>query len=148
MREHEQLDGVPYSLWVDSGLVTATEGGVIDYSRIYADITRGIVPRFPLLKQSTFGYDPAFATDLATPAARPAGLKVAEVLQNYSHLSEPSQVFEALVKAGRVAHGGHRVCAITSRTWRSKPTTRGGFGRCARRNPASASTASWPRSWR
>jgi phage terminase large subunit-like protein len=109
MQEHEKLDGVPYSQWEAAGLVTATEGGVIDYTRIYRDLTERIVPRFPLLKQATIGYDPAFATDLATQLRDRAGLKVAEVLQNYSHLSEPSQVFEALVKAGRVAHGGHRV---------------------------------------
>lgn len=108
MIEHEKLDGVPYSHWVSSGLVTATEGGVIDYSKIYEDLTTRIVPRFPLLKQGTLGYDPAFATDLATQLRDRGGLKVAEVLQNYAHLSEPSQVFEALVKAGRVAHGGHR----------------------------------------
>jgi len=109
MREHEQLDGVPYSQWVKDGLVTATEGGVIDYTRIYQDITTKIVPHWPLLKQSVLGYDPAFATDLATQLRDRAGLKVAEVLQNYTHLSEASQVFEALVKARRVAHGGHRV---------------------------------------
>jgi phage terminase large subunit-like protein len=109
MQEHEKLDGVPYSLWTSNGLVTATEGGVIDYTRIYRDLTERIIPRFPLLKQATLGYDPAFATDLATQLRDRAGLKVAEVLQNYSHLSEPSQVFEALVKAGRVTHGGHRV---------------------------------------
>ena len=109
MREHEQLDGVPYSQWVASGLVTATEGGVIDYTRIYQDLVTRIVPRFPRLKQATLGYDPAFATDLATQLRDRAGLKVAEVLQNYTHISEPSQVFEALVKAGRVTHGGHRV---------------------------------------
>jgi phage terminase large subunit-like protein len=109
MHEREQRDGVPYSQWVADGLVTATEGGVIDYSRIYQDIVTKIVPRFPRLKQSTIGYDPAFATDLATQLRDRAGLKVAEVLQNYPHLSEPAQVFEALLKAGRVAHGGHRV---------------------------------------
>ena len=109
MREHEKLDGVPYSQWVADGLVTATEGGVIDYSRIYQDITTKIVPRFPSLKQTTLGYDPAFATDLATQLRDRAHLNVAEIPQNYAHLSEPSQVFEALVKAGRVSHGGHRV---------------------------------------
>jgi phage terminase large subunit-like protein len=109
MQEHEKLDGVPYAQWTAAGLVTATEGGVIDYTRIYRDLTERILPRFPLLKQATLGYDPAFATDLATQLRDRAGLKVAEVLQNYSHLSEPAQVFEALVKAGRVAHGGQRV---------------------------------------
>ena len=109
MIEHEKTDGVPYSVWAQAGLVTPTEGGVIDYTRIYDDLIQRIVPRFPLLKQSTLGYDPAFATDLATQLRDRGGLKVAEVLQNYSHLSEPAQVFEALVKAGRVAHGGHRI---------------------------------------
>lgn len=109
MREREKLDGVPYSEWARAGLVTPTEGGVIDYTRIYDDIVARIVPRFPSLKQATLGYDPAFATDLSTQLRDRAGLKVAEVLQNYTHLSEASQVFEALVKAGRVAHGGHRI---------------------------------------
>ena len=31
------------------------------------------------------------------------------MLQNYKHLSEPSQVFEALVKSRRWIHDGHRV---------------------------------------
>jgi phage terminase large subunit-like protein len=31
------------------------------------------------------------------------------VLQNYSHLSEPSQITEALIKGQRVHHDGHRV---------------------------------------
>jgi len=109
MREHEQRDGVPYSQWVREGLITATEGAVIDYTRIYQDIVGTILPRFPRLKQGVVGYDPAFATDIATSLRDRAGLTVEEVLQNYTHLSEPSQVFEALVKGRRVLHGGQRV---------------------------------------
>jgi len=30
LRQHEKEDGVPYSLWVEQGLVTATEGDIID----------------------------------------------------------------------------------------------------------------------
>jgi len=109
MREREHQDGIPYAHWVDLGLVTATEGSTIDYSRIYRDLTERIVPRFPRLKQAPFGYDPAFATDIATQLRDRAGLQVFEVLQNYQHLSEVSYIFEALVRSGRVAHGGHRV---------------------------------------
>lgn len=109
MRQHEKDDGVPYSLWVKDGLVTATGGAIIDYSRIYRDITTKIVPRFPLLKQALIGYDPAFATDLATQLRDRAGLKVVEVLQNYTHMSEPAQIFEALEKSGRAHHDGNRV---------------------------------------
>lgn len=108
MRQREREDGVPYSQWVNAGLVTPTEGAIIDYSRIYADITTKIAPRFPRLKQSTIGYDPAFATDLATNLRDRAGQPVAEVLQNYTHLSEVCHIFEALVKAKMVTHGGNR----------------------------------------
>jgi phage terminase large subunit-like protein len=109
MRQHEKEDGVPYSQWAKDGLLTVTEGAIIDYSRIYSDIVTKILPRFPLLKQGLIGYDPAFATDIATQLRDRAGLKVHEVLQNYTQMSEPGQVMEAMIKAGRVRHSGHRI---------------------------------------
>lgn len=109
LRQHQEQDGVPYEEWVRQGLVTATEGDVIDYTRIYHDITTKILPRFPKLKAGPIGYDPAFATDLATKLRDVAGLKTVEVLQNYKMLSEPAQIVEALIKGGRVHHDGHRV---------------------------------------
>lgn len=109
MREHEKLDGVPYALWAEQGLVTPTEGDIIDYTRIYEDITTKIVPRYPRLKQGTIAYDPAFATDIATKLRDTAGLTILEVLQNYRDLSEPAQIVEALIKGRRLRHDGHRV---------------------------------------
>lgn len=109
MRQREREDQVPYGEWARQGLVTPTEGAIIDYARIYRDITTTILPRFPKLKQGVVGYDPAFATDIASALRDRGGLRVEEILQNYKYLSEPSYVFEALVKAGMVAHGGHRV---------------------------------------
>lgn len=109
MRQHEKEDGVPYTLWAELGLVTPTEGDIIDYNRIYTDITTKIVPRFPRLKQGAIAYDPAFATDLATKLRDVAGLQVFEVLQNYKMLSEPAQILEALIKGKRFRHGDHRL---------------------------------------
>lgn len=109
MRQHEKEDGVPYGLWAEHGLVTVTEGDVIDYNRIYRDITEVIVPRYPLLKQGTVGYDPAFATDIAIKLRDQGHLSILEVPQNYRHLSEPAQVLEALIKGRRLVHDGHRV---------------------------------------
>jgi|SRR5215471_4198921 len=109
LRQHEKTDGVPYSIWAEQGLITATDGDVIDYSRIYHDITTKIVPRYPALKRGTIGYDPAFATDLATNLRDRGGLQVVEVLQNYKMFSEPSQIVEALIKGRRIVHDGHRV---------------------------------------
>ena len=67
--------------------------------------------RFPLIKQAEIGYDSAFATEIGVQLRDRCGFqdKTIEVLQNYSHLSEACMVFEALVKAKRVIHGGHRL---------------------------------------
>jgi phage terminase large subunit-like protein len=108
MWQHEKEDGIPYHHWAELGLVTPTEGITIDYTRIYHDITTKILPRYPKLKQGLIGYDPAFATDIATKLRDLAGLQILEVLQNYKMLSEPSQIVEALLKGKRVRHDGHR----------------------------------------
>ena len=108
MREREREDGVPYSQWHAQDFLRVTEGNVIDYDVIFRDITRTIATRFPRLKQAEIAYDPAFATQLALQL-QGAGYRVVETPQNYKHLSEPAQVFEALVKGGRVQHGGHPV---------------------------------------
>lgn len=109
LAQHERDDKVPYTLWRQAGLLTATDGDVIDYGRIYTDITSKIIPRFPRLKSGVIGYDPAFATDLATKLRDLAGLPVVEILQGYKMLSEPAQIVEALIKGRRLLHDGHKV---------------------------------------
>lgn len=106
MKQREQEDKVPYSLWRDKGFLVATPGDIIDYDRIYKDILK-LAERFPLLKQGEIGYDPAFATDIAMKL-QGAGLKMVQVLQNYKYMSEPCQVLEALLKAKRVTHNSNR----------------------------------------
>jgi len=106
MHEREKVDRVPYSQWAKAGLVIPTEGTIIDPNRIFADIV-ALAKRFPLMKQAEIGYDPAFATDIAL-ALQTEGFKVVEVKQNWG-LSEPSYMLEALLKAKRIQHGGHRV---------------------------------------
>lgn len=107
LKEHVQRDHVPYDDWVRAGLLTVTDGTVIDADAIVAGV-HALTGRFRLLKQGEVGYDPAFATEIAIRLAA-RGLKTVEVLQNYKQLSEACQVFEALVKAKRVIHGGHRI---------------------------------------
>lgn len=108
MQEHARQDRVPYPQWAAQGLVTATEGNMIDMDRIYRDITGPISARFPRLRQAEIRYDPAFATDIAL-RLQGHGYKMIELLQNYRYLSEPSHVFEALVRAKRIRHDGQRV---------------------------------------
>lgn len=106
MRRHEETDKVPYSEWRRSGILRVTSGAIIDHDQIFDDIV-AMGERFPMLKQGEIGYDPAKVTQLAL-ALQKKGFKIVEVKQNFS-LSEPSHMFEALVGARRVYHGGHRV---------------------------------------
>lgn len=106
MQEREKVDRVPYSEWKEKGFVIATEGDVIDDDRIFKDIVK-LAERFPLLKQAEIGYDPAFATSIAL-RLQAKGFIVREVLQNYKYMSEPCQIVEALMKAGRISHDGNR----------------------------------------
>jgi phage terminase large subunit-like protein len=128
MREREKTDRVPYSGVGEGGLVTATEGNVIDYDRIFQDITGKIVTRFPRLRGAEIGYDPAFATDIAMKL-QGAGFRMVEVLQNYKHLSEPSHVLEALVRGKRVTHDGHRVLRWNMENCTVRRTTPAASGR-------------------
>jgi phage terminase large subunit-like protein len=107
MREREKEDGVPYSLWARQGLITPTEGDMIDYDRVFRDITEKIAVRFPRLKTSEIGYDEAFAADVAQRLMA-AGYKMVPTPQNYG-LSSASYLWEGLIKAKRVTHGGHRI---------------------------------------
>lgn len=106
MIEHEKNDKVPYSLWKEKGWVKDTEGDVVDYQAIYDDIVK-LSERFPMLKEGEIGYDPAFCTELAQKLAA-KGFKMIETPQNYTHISEPCQVAEALLKAKRVTHDDNR----------------------------------------
>jgi phage terminase large subunit-like protein len=113
LEERSKKDGVRYDIWRDEGLLKVCDGAIIN-SQDIVDYVRddhggGLVERFPLLKQSQIGYDPAFATEIALDLRDDKHLTVVEVLQNYKHLSEACQVFEALVKAKRVIHGGHKL---------------------------------------
>ena len=112
--ERVQQDKVRYDIYEDAGELETTEGVTIDPDAIvtYVKDDRGrgqdLVTRFPMLKQGRIGYDPAFATVIGQRLSE-MGLTTVEVLQGYKYLSEACMVLEALIKAGRVIHGGHRL---------------------------------------
>ncbi len=107
VRERELEGFTSFGIWKEAGFLTVTEGAAIDYDRVFDDITKRILPRFPLLKQGQVGYDPAFATDIANRLRDRAGMTTVEVLQNYTHMNEPCHVLEALVKSKRCRQDGH-----------------------------------------
>lgn len=106
--ERVRQDRVPYDQWHASGLLRVTEGNAIDYNAVFDDIEGPISERFPRLREAQIGFDPAFATDISWRLSK-AGYQMVEIPQNYQHMSEPAHILEALIKARRVTHDGHRL---------------------------------------
>jgi phage terminase large subunit-like protein len=106
--ERVKHDRVPYDIFRAAGELRTTEGAVIDSDAVVRYVTTELTGRFPLLKSSELAYDPAFATELSIRLTA-AGFRPVELLQNFKQMSEAAQVFEALIKAKRVIHGGHRL---------------------------------------
>jgi phage terminase large subunit-like protein len=107
LRERVLQDNVPYDVWHDEGLLAVTEGAVIDADAIVQAV-RALASQYPLVKSGEIGYDPAFATELSIRLLGD-GFRPVELLQNFKQFSEVAFVFEALIKARRVLHGGHRL---------------------------------------
>lgn len=97
-------DRVPYDAWVRDGWLTATDGNVIDYDRVRADIV-ALGERFSIAQ---IAFDPWNATQLATQLAGD-GFETVETRQGYKTLSEPSKEFEKLITSATIRHGGHPV---------------------------------------
>jgi phage terminase large subunit-like protein len=104
MYRREKEDKVPYSQWVKDGLVIATPGSVIDYDFIF----QAVIDWSRLYSIQQIGYDPRGATQLAVQLGK-EGFEMVELTQGYNNMSEPSQIFEALIYAGRVRHNGNPV---------------------------------------
>jgi phage terminase large subunit-like protein len=121
LKDRVRQDNIRYDVFRDQRdtfgfpLLNVVEGAIVGADAIVAHLMgrkgqdNGLRDKFPRLKSAEFGYDPAFATEVALALRDGHGCTTVEVLQNYKHLSEACQVFEALVKARRVIHGGHRL---------------------------------------
>lgn len=98
-------DGVPYDVWERQGLVTATEGDVVDYMAIRQQVNED-AQRFKLREVA---FDPWNATQLATQLGEEDGLAMLQVRQGYQSLNEPTKELEKRVTDGRIRHGGNAV---------------------------------------
>jgi len=97
-------DRVPYDAWERDGWLTATDGNVIDYDVIRADV-KALAERFQI---EELAYDPWNATQLATQLAED-GFTMVETRQGMKSLSEPSKEFESLIVSRKIRHGGNPV---------------------------------------
>lgn len=103
-RKRERRDRVPYETWQRQGFVNFTEGNVVDYEAVKAQIMAD-ARTFSL---QDIAYDPWNATQIALQLQED-GANVVEFRQGYVSFSEPTKELEKLVMAGKVAHGGNPV---------------------------------------
>lgn len=94
----------PYSAWVRSGHLIATDGVVIDY----AAIERTILQLAQTYTVGSIAIDPWNAAQMAQNLAA-AGFDVIEYRQSYKIMSPASKEFEARILNRTLAHGGHPV---------------------------------------
>jgi len=104
MMERARKDRVPYDAWVRDGLITATEGNVIDYGYIVRDI-EALGERFNI-KEIAFDRWGAFQVSQALEGA---GFTMVGFGQGFASMSAPTKDLLRLILDGKLVHGGHRV---------------------------------------
>lgn len=93
-----------YRGWARAGLLTVTDGTVIDFSRILEDV-ESVASQFQI---EALAYDPFQATMLVTELMN-AGLPCVEVKPTVLSLSEPMKQVDALIRNHKLRHDGDPV---------------------------------------
>jgi phage terminase large subunit-like protein len=107
--ERVKRDRAPYDVWAREGILTLTEGNIIDYDVIYEAIVG--LPEVERVEIIELGYDPWNATGLATRLTA-AGITCVPIRQTFAALSAPSKMLEVLVAGRRLRHGGNQLLAL------------------------------------
>lgn len=93
-----------YKTWMGQGVLKVTEGNIIDFDEIKADI----MELCSMFEVSGLGYDPHQATKLVTELMA-EGAPVVEVRPTVLNFSEPMKELEGLIKSQRITHDGDPV---------------------------------------
>lgn len=104
IRKRVERDRVPYDVWVREGWIKATEGNVVDYDIVRADIN--VLAEFFEIRE--IAIDRWNATQISTQL-QGDGFTVAQFGQGYASMSAPAKELEKLVLGKMLAHGGHPV---------------------------------------
>lgn len=103
-RQRERRDHVPYLQWIRQGYLEATAGDVVDYDVIRKRIN-DLGKRYDIRQ---IALDRWNATQLATQLDSD-GFTVVPFGQGYASMNAPTKKLDELVRAGKLAHGGHPV---------------------------------------
>ena len=104
MIERARKDRVPYDAWVREGLITATEGNVIDYGTIVRDVEM-LGEQFHI-EEIAFDRWGAFQISQQLEAL---GFTMVAFGQGFVSMSAPTKELLRLVLNGNLAHGGNKV---------------------------------------
>lgn len=104
MLERSRKDRVPYDVWVRQGLITPTEGNVIDYDYIVRDI-EALGERYNI-QEIAFDRWGAFQVSQRLAAA---GFIMVGFGQGFASMSAPTKELFRLVLDGRLFHGQNPV---------------------------------------
>lgn len=106
-----ERDRVPYKIWREQGHLIATPGNVTDFRFIAHEIAR-IAHTYDLRE---IAYDRYLAEGLIQDVVEDSGVTAVEFGQGYKSMSGPSLKFGALIKSGKLHHGGHPVMTWCAR---------------------------------
>jgi phage terminase large subunit-like protein len=118
LRKKEDLDGAPYGLWAEQGFITLTEGNIIDYDFIRAEINRQ-GEHYPIQE---IAFDRWNATQLITQLGGD-GFTVFPFGQGFASMAGPTKQLMDTVKARTLHHGGNPVLSwnVSNVSVRSDP---------------------------
>lgn len=97
-------DGVNYRVWEEQGLITLTDGNVVDYSAVEAAIEE-LCARFNVRE---IAFDPALARNSINNLLD-KGLPVVEFRQGWVTMSPAINELERAILARQFQHGGHPI---------------------------------------
>ncbi len=104
MQRRTRRDRVPYELWVRRGFIRATDGNVIDYDVIRADVNE-LRKRYRIREVAVDRWN---STQLMTQL-QGDGLTVFPHGQGFVSMASPTKTLEEVILGERLRHGGHPV---------------------------------------
>ena len=104
LRAREDLSGVPYTVWAEDGLITPTEGNVVDF-RAVEDQVRELCARFNVME---IAFDPHLARNMLNDLLED-GFPAVEFRQGWVSMAPAVKELERAIIGRRFRHGGHPV---------------------------------------
>lgn len=104
MHERVNRDKVPYDQWHREGHITVTEGNIVDYRKIRADIEK--IAEFYNIRE--IAYDRYNATETILELMDD-GLTMVPFGQGYRDMSPPTKDIETKIIAHKIIHNGNPV---------------------------------------